>query len=219
MGGTRTGVSHVAAGTGRAAARTDIVGLVLAGGASRRMGRDKAGLRLVGQTLIARAVARLAAQVAAVAIAGDPADPLLAAAGPPVLADPLPGRAGPLAGILAGLEWAAARGAARMQVVPVDAPFLPDDLVARLAAVTDGVAVAHAGGRPHPVVVQLPVALRGDLAAFLAGGGSRAVQAWLDAHAPVAVAFQPANGEADPFLNINTPEDFAAALSRVGGAD
>lgn len=197
-----------------------IAGLVLAGGASRRMGRDKAGLVLAGETLLARAVARLAPQVAAVAVSGDAAEPAIAAAGLPVLADPLPGRPGPLAGMLAGLHWAASLGADRLQVVPVDAPFLPADLVARLAAAADGrIALARSGGRPHPVVALLPVALAGDLAAHLAAGGSRAVAAWLDRHDPVTVDFPPRADGGDPFLNLNTPEDVSAAAILLARRD
>jgi len=195
-----------------------IVGLVLAGGASRRMGRNKAGLPFDGETLLARAITRLAPQVAAVAVSGDPAEPALAAAGVTVLPDPLPDRPGPLAGMLAGLLWAAERGAARLQVVPVDAPFLPDDLVVRLAATAGGgIAVAHSGGRAHPVVVQLPVALAADLAAHLAGGGPRAVARWLDRHDPRPVEFALRADGVDPFLNLNTPEDLDRAADLLAG--
>jgi molybdopterin-guanine dinucleotide biosynthesis protein A len=208
----------------RPTASPAIFGLVLAGGASRRMGADKASLELAGRSLLARAVEALAPQVRAVAVNIDPADPAAAAVRPlPCLADALPGRIGPLAGLLAGLGWAQAAGATRLQVVPVDAPFLPDDLVARLAAAPAGtIAVARSGGRIHPVFALVPVSLGADLAAFLAAGENRAVMAWLDRHEPVAVDFPPrwvAGRAVDPFLNLNTPADLAAAEAILAAAE
>ena len=189
-----------------------ILGVVLAGGASRRMGRDKAGLVVGGRTLLDRAVERLAPQVAAVAISAG--ETPVAMPGLVTFADPLPGRAGPLAGLLAGMRWAAAEGAARVQIAPVDAPFLPLDLVARLAAAGDGVALPRSGGRTHPTFLQAPVALADDLAAFLAADGSRAMHAWLDRHAAAIVDFTAIaapDGPLDPFFNVNTPDEAARA--------
>lgn len=195
-----------------------ILGVVLAGGASRRMGRDKAALLVGGRTLLERAVDRLAPQVAAVAISAG--ETPVAMPGLATLPDPLPGRAGPLAGLLAGMRWAAAEGAARVQLAPVDAPFFPRDLVARLAAAGDGVALPRSGGRTHPTFLQAPVALADDLAAFVAAGGSRAMHAWLDRHAAAVVDFAPvtaADGPVDPFFNLNTPDEAAYAERLAAG--
>ena len=194
-----------------------ILGVVLAGGAARRMGRDKAALLVGGRALLERAVERLAPQVAALAIS---AGETVAMPGLATLPDPLPGRAGPLAGLLAGMRWAAAEGATRVQLAPVDAPFFPRDLVARLAAAGDGVALLRSGGRTHPTFLQAPVALADDLAAFLAAGGSRAMHAWLDRHAAAVVDFAPmaaADGPLDPFFNLNTPDEAAYAERLAAG--
>jgi molybdopterin-guanine dinucleotide biosynthesis protein A len=132
----------------------------------------------------------------------------------PVIADTIPGRPGPLAGILAGMQWAKAEGAGQVATVAVDAPLFPTDLVARLAAGDGGgtVAVARSGGRIHPVFGLFPVGLAGDLAEFIARGESLRVTDWLARHAIVAVDFdEAAAGELDPFLNINTPAELAAA--------
>lgn len=201
-----------------------IFGLVLAGGASRRMGADKALAVLAGRPLLAHAVARLAPQVGRVAIARDPALPMpTETATLPRLADPFPGREGPLAGILAGLEWAAAAGAARLQVVPVDAPFLPADLVARLAAAAPAEVpvIARSGDRLHPVVALLPVALAARLRDHLATGTDRAVLGWIRRTDPAIVDLAPVAicGEAvDPCRNLNTPADLAAAEAMLAGA-
>ncbi len=128
-----------------------IFGLVLAGGQGRRMGgADKALLPFADGTLLDQAVARLGPQVDRLAVSanGDPAR--LSRFGLPVLPDDTP--LGPLSGLLVGLRWAAAEGATHLVTVPVDAPFLPGDLVPRLLLAGDGgPAVAQAGGRLHPV--------------------------------------------------------------------
>jgi molybdopterin-guanine dinucleotide biosynthesis protein A len=215
----------------------DIVGVVLAGGASRRMGTDKRFARLAGRPLISHVAGRLAPQVDALALALDRetalrlADPgarsafLEGADGAPhgfdpaemaLLPDPEGDRQGPLAGLLSGLAWAAGRGASRLVTTPVDTPFLPPDLVPRLAAAAgpDGIAVAQSGGRRHPATALLPSALAGDLASFLAAGPERSVGAWLARHAvrPVEVpSLHLASRDIDPLQNLNTPEDLAAA--------
>jgi len=199
-----------------------IVGVVLAGGASRRMGVDKALVPFAGATLVERAVARLGRQVAAVALARDPGLAVPSAlAGLPCLADPPPGREGPLSGILAGLLWARSLGASRLQVVPVDAPFLPLDLVNRLAQAVpeDVIAVAASQGRMHPVVALIPTRFADDLAESLAVAGGRSVVRWLERGRVATVPFEPAmigGGPVDPFLNLNTPQDLAAAEAALG---
>ena len=195
---------------------TDIPGVILAGGRATRMGGGDKCLRVVaGVRLIDHVTARLAPQVSAMALNanGDPAR--FAGLGLPVLADDVEGFAGPLAGVLAGLDWAAARGAAAIVTVAGDTPFFPRDLVARLAAAAgpSGLALAaspDAAGQVqrHPTFGLWPVGLRGDLRAALAGG-LRKIVAWTDTHRAGMAVF-PAD-PFDPFFNINTPEDVAAA--------
>ena len=192
------------------------LGVVLAGGLARRMGGgDKARLRIGGRTIIERVLARLRPQCAALILNanGDPAR--FADTGLAVIPDSVPDFAGPLAGILAGLDWAAteATDVADIVSVPGDCPFLPDDLVARLSAARTReaapLACARSGEWRHPVVGLWPVALRGDLRQALVAEGMRKIEAWTARHG-VAVADWPA-APVDPFFNINTPEDAAEA--------
>lgn len=195
-------------------------GVILAGGRATRMGgSDKALLRLGGLALLDRVIARLRPQVAALALNanGDPAR--FAGRGLPVLPDSVADRPGPLAGILAALDWAAGQGACRVVTVPADTPFLPPDLTARLLAAADGAAPVLAatpgagqatrsmgGGLVrHPACGLWPTALRGDLRAALAGG-VRKVADWADGHGARVAAF-----EGDAFFNVNTLEDLRAA--------
>lgn len=183
-----------------------IAAIILAGGRARRMGGgDKLLLRVGGRTVLERTRAVLAGLPLALSANGDPAR--FGPSGLPVLADGVPGQPGPLAGLLAGLDWAAALGAARLLSVPGDCPFLPPDLVARLAA-RPGLVLAASGGRLHPVVGLWPVGLRCGLRGALAAGEAR-VAAFAARH-PMQVAEWPA-GPPDPFLNLNRPEDLAMA--------
>lgn len=192
-----------------------IFGVLLAGGQSRRMGGgDKCLLRLGGETILSRIVARVRPQVAELALNanGDPAR--FREFGLPVLPDAIPDFAGPLAGILAGLDWAAERGAAHVASFAGDAPFLPEDLVARLAAAADvkgaEIACAASFGRLHPVFGLWPVGLRAALRRALVEDGLRKVRSWTDRYS-MAVAEFGEEGGVDPFLNVNTPEDLAVA--------
>lgn len=200
-------------------AREAVAGLVLAGGGGRRMGgRDKAFLDLGGEPLVARVVARLAPQVAAVAISSNRPEDVFAFLGLPVLADDGGRRVGPLAGLLAGLAWARDLGFTHLQTVAVDTPGFPADLVARLAVAAgrEGLAVARSAGRVHPVFALVPVRLAADLEAHLRSGGSLRVADWLDRHDPAFVDFE--SGDRDPFFNINTPADLAAQSGGHGPA-
>ena len=198
-----------------------IAGVVLAGGRSSRMGgRDKAFLELGGQPLVARAAERLRPQVAALAISANADPALFAALGLPVLADAMPGYPGPLAGILAALDWAAGQGAGRVVTVAVDTPFFPSDLVARLGQRADRAPVVLAatvdgGGavRPHATFGLWDVARRDDLRTALAHG-TRKVSDWAMAQGAELVVFEA--GEADPFFNVNTPDDLRAARALAG---
>ena len=195
-----------------------IIGLLLAGGQSRRMGGGDKTLRsLGGIPLLDRVIERLRPQVEALVLNanGDPAR--FARYGLPVVADGIPGFAGPLAGVLAGLEWVAAHRPDCRYVASVatDAPFLPRDLVARLAAGREAahadLACAASGDRAHPVFGLWPVRLREDLRYALAEEGIRKVDLWTARHRLATVPFP--DQPVDPFFNANRPEDFAAATA------
>ena len=191
-------------------------GLVLAGGLARRMGGGDKGLIRIGrETILERALARVGPQCAGVVINanGDPAR--FARFGLPVAADDVEGFAGPLAGILAGLDWLAANAPTIgwLASVPGDCPFLPRDLVRRLheARVAAGVplACAKSGDWRHPVVGLWAVDLRTDLRQAVVAEGLRKIEVWTGRHG-VALAEWPAE-PVDPFFNVNTPEDAAQA--------
>ena len=201
-----------------------IVGLLLAGGQSRRMGGGDKCLRpLAGRPLLDHVIERLKPQVAALVLNanGDPAR--FAGFGLPVVADSLPDFAGPLAGILAGLDWAAANRPDCPLIVSAatDAPFLPHDLVARLVdgmrAAGADLACAASHGRAHPVIGLWPVRLRDELRRALVAEDIRKVDAWTGRYrlATVEVPAEPV----DPFFNANRPDDLdrAAALLAAAG--
>ena len=193
-----------------------IAGVILAGGRATRMGGGDKGLRLArGRRLMDHVLERLAPQVGAMAINanGDPAR--LAEFGLPVLADSLPDHPGPLAGVLAGLDWASGIGADGIVTVAADTPFFPRDLAARLVAGAgpSGLCLAASpdeDGRlqRHPTFGLWPVALRDDLRAALTGG-LRKIVLWTDGHGAGTAAF--ASDPFDPFFNVNTPDDLALA--------
>ncbi|HXY90674.1 MAG TPA: molybdenum cofactor guanylyltransferase MobA [Xanthobacteraceae bacterium] len=191
------------------------LGLVLAGGQARRMGGgDKAALVVGGKTILARVLARLDPYCAPIILNanGDPAR--FSCYGLAVVADGIPNFAGPLAGILAGLDWTAkeAPKVEWLASAPGDCPFLPTDLVPRLHAARiaekKSLACARSGEWRHPVVGLWPVALRDDLRRALAGGLHK-IEAWTGRHG-VALAEWP-DRPVDPFFNVNTPEDLAKA--------
>ncbi len=193
-----------------------IFGVILAGGQSRRMGGlDKALLPLAGRPLVGHVLDCLTPQVEQVLVSanGDPAR--FAAWGCKVVADARP--QGPLSGILSGLNEAAFLGATHVVSTPVDTPFLPDDLVPRLLSAArsspGGLALARTADGNHPATALWPVALAPALAAFLANGEAK-VTRFTDAHHAAFADFP------DPraFLNLNTPEDLAAAEALLNGA-
>lgn len=192
------------------------LGLLLAGGLARRMGGGDKPLRLIaGRSILAHVVERLDPQCDGLLINanGDPAR--FAEYGLPVVADSVPDFAGPLAGILAGLDWLAANrpGLAWMVSVAADTPFIPRDLVMRLheARVAAGVplACAASGGWTHPVIGLWPVSLREDLRHALTVDDERKIDRWTARHG-VAAAEWPVT-PVDPFFNANRPEDLAEA--------
>ncbi|QCO55310.1 molybdenum cofactor guanylyltransferase MobA [Pseudorhodobacter turbinis] len=193
--------------------------IILAGGKATRMGGgDKGLLLLAGRPLLSHVIARLAPQCAPIAINanGDPAR--FEAFGLPVLGDPLPDNLGPLAGILAGMDWAATLGAPAVISAAADTPFFPSQLATQLQqnAGPRGLCLAasRAGERTYlqPTFGLWPTALRHDLRHALEGG-LRKVRLWAANHEAGTATF--AALPFDPFFNINTPEDLekAAALT------
>ena len=198
-----------------------VLGVVLAGGRSSRMGGGDKCLRKLGtQTLLGHVLERLRPQVAAVVLNANGDASRFAGHGVPVVADSVPDFAGPLAGILAGMDWARAHGSQADWIVTTaaDAPFLPRDLVMRLRAGRGAarIAVAASRGWRHPTTALWPVDLAGELRQALAAG-ERKIDRFTARYAVSAVDF---DGEAvDPFFNINTPEELAEAERLLGLAD
>jgi len=191
-------------------------GLVLAGGLARRMGGgDKALIRIGNQTILERTLARLTPQVSGAVLNANGDLARFASSGLPVVADSVPDFAGPLAGILAGLDWVAANkpGVEWVVSVPGDCPFLPRDLVAKLHAAREredkALACAHSGDWRHPVVGLWQVALREDLRHAITVEDLRKIEVWTARHG-VALADWPTE-PVDPFFNVNTPEDVEKA--------
>ncbi len=158
------------------------LGVVLAGGLARRMGGgDKARIRVGGRTILERVLDRLRPQCSELILNANADASRFADSGLPVVADSVPDFPGPLAGILAGLDWAANHGPEIEWVVsvPSDCPFLPRDLVARLhqARIEAGseLACAASGERRHPVVALWPAHLREDLRRAVVSDGVRKV--------------------------------------------
>lgn len=192
------------------------LGVILAGGQATRMGGGDKGLRTLGdQSLLSRAIERLEPQVAALALNanGDPArfDHLSL----PVLPDSIPGFVGPLAGVLAGLDWAASEGAETIVTAAADTPFFPCDLVPQLLLASEGMTAPlvlaatpdkKRGRARHPTFGLWPVSLRNDLRAAL-NTGLRKVVLWTDQHKGREALFP----DEAAFFNVNTPEDLIQA--------
>jgi len=192
------------------------LGLVLAGGLARRMGGgDKAFLKIGGQTILQRSLARFQPQCTSIVLNAN-GDPKRFEDYPfPVVADDIPDFAGPLAGILAGLDWTAKNKPEIEWIasVPGDCPFVPRDLVSKLHAAriaeNQKLACAKSGDWRHPVVGVWPVSLRADLRHALMDEGLHKIEVWTRRHG-VAIAEWP-DKPVDPFFNVNTPEDLAKA--------
>ena len=198
-----------------------VAGVVMAGGLSRRMGGGDKGLRLLaGRSILERVIERARPQVGPLVLNanGDPAR--FETFGLPVAADVVEGFAGPLAGILTGLDWVSrnAPDCAWLASFACDAPFLPRDLVRRMldAVSKQGAELTCAAsqGRAHPVFDLWPLALKDDLARFLGEEGGRKVDIWTGRYRLATVDFEAVATDAgplDPFFNANRPEDLAAA--------
>lgn len=194
-----------------------VAGVILAGGLARRMGGgDKGRLEIDGQPMLMRVAARLAPQVRAMALNANGDAARFGDLGLPVLPDSLPDHPGPLAGVLAGMDWAATQGFGAIVTAAADTPFFPHDLVARLrmAAGPKGLALAGSADadgvmRRQPTFGLWPTALREDLRAALTGG-LRKVVMWTQAHQAGMAGW--VSDPYDPFFNVNTPEDLDRAI-------
>jgi len=206
------------------------LGVILAGGQATRMGGGDKGLLPLGAgTLLDQVIARLAPQVAGMALNANGDAVRFGGLGVPVLPDSIDGFAGPLAGVLAGLDWAAEQGADAIVSVAADTPFFPRDLVARLMAASDGqvhplvlAATPRAEGEAtksmsrsglirHPTFGLWPVALRDDLRSALQEG-LRKVVIWTGKHDGREAVF---DDPGEPFFNVNTPEDLVRAQAML----
>jgi len=191
------------------------VGAILAGGLARRMGGGDKPLRLIGgRTVMARIVDRLRPQVTRLAINANDDPSRFGAFHLPVVADSLPDHPGPLAGVLAALDWAAADPAVSWVLsVPGDAPFMPRDLLSGLHAARRDqgttFACAASGGRTHPVIALWPLSIREELRRAVAEEGIRKIDLFTE-RGGCATAEWPAM-PVDPFFNVNTREDLAEA--------
>lgn len=192
------------------------IGLLLAGGQAQRMGGGDKCLRLLGgRPLLTHAIERARPQVDSLVLSANGDPDRFASFGLPVVADSLPNHAGPLAGILAGLDWAAGLRPMPRWVLSIatDTPFFPHDLAVRLLeAVTNrgtDLACAASDGRSHPVFGLWPLVLREELRHALTCEGLRRIDHWTARYRLATVAFPAA--PADPFFNANRPEDLARA--------
>lgn len=199
-----------------------VAGVLLAGGLARRMGGGDKCLRMLGgETILDRIVDRVRPQVDALVLNANGDASRFAATGLPVTADTIDGFAGPLAGVLAGMDWARenAPECPWLVSIPTDAPFLPLDLVAQLqsAVQEDGaeMACASSGGRSHPVVGLWPVDLAGALRRAMVDEDIRKVDVWTGRYRLTTVDFS--TDPYDPFFNANRPADLEAAERLLAG--
>jgi len=197
---TRTGVTMKAP-----------LGVILAGGRATRMGGGDKGLLPLGNgTILSHVIARLEPQVAGLALNANGDAARFAGLGLPVIADSIDGFAGPLSGVLAGLDWAATQGADYIVTAAADTPFFPCDLVPRLLlAAQDAsvdIALARTPDGRHPTFGLWPTALRDDLRTWLQDGGRKVVM-WTDRHGCAQAHFD----NDTSFFNVNTPDDLVKA--------
>lgn len=198
--------------------------VIVAGGLSRRMGADKAMIKLCGTPLAVYIARRLEPQVSNVVLNAPLDHPLAGTL--PLLPDSKPDRPGPLAGVLAGLRACAERADAPTHILttPCDTPFLPHDLVSRLAEHADSgtIVMASCAGRAHPVTALWPLSLADDLDRWLDDPDHRRVFDFVARHPSRTVEFELLDGPSgpvDPFFNINTPEDLALAAALLERGD
>jgi molybdopterin-guanine dinucleotide biosynthesis protein A len=193
-----------------------ICGIILAGGLARRMGGGDKPLKMIaGKPILAHVIERLSPQCAELVLNANGNPARFAQVGLPVIADDVPDFAGPLAGILAGLDWAAAKmpGAHHAISVAADTPFIPRDLVRRLNAARQAqsadIAVAASGGRTHPVIALWPLTLRDALRRALVEEGERKIDRFTARYHVAEVSWP--DMPHDPFFNVNELGDLKAA--------
>lgn len=200
-----------------------VIGVLLAGGQSQRMGGgDKCLRQLGGQPILAHVIDRVRPQARGLILNANGGPARFASFGLTVVPDSIPDFAGPLAGVLAGMDWAAAHAAdcPWIVTVPCDGPFVPRDLVARLMAEREldqaDMACAMSGGQRYPVVGLWPVRLRDELRRAITQEGQHKVDAWTARYRLAVADF--AIGTVDPFFNANKPEDLAKAAQLLSQA-
>ena len=194
-------------------------GVILAGGLARRMGGGDKPLRTIaGKPILDHVIARIAPQCGPLALNANGDPTRFAPWGLPVLADSVDGFVGPLAGVLAGMDWAPADG--WLLSVAADCPFLPRDLVARFVAARGDadIVVARSDEQAHPVIALWRVALRDDLRRALVDEQMRKIDRWTARYRVVHVDW--ASAPVDPFFNANTPDDveLAETLARASNS-
>ena len=194
----------------------EVVGVLLAGGQSRRMGGGDKSLRcLAGRPILEHVLERVSGQVGHLVLNANGDPERFAAYGLPVVEDVVAGQPGPLAGVLTGMFWARANApdARWILTVATDAPFVPMDLVARLGSIIErdnaDLGCASSGGRHHPVIGLWPVALAEALKAAIETDGIRKVDRWTAGYRLAVVDY--ADEPVDPFFNVNRPEDIKEA--------
>ena len=191
------------------------LGVILAGGQATRMGGgDKGLLPLGNRTILSHVIDRLEPQVAGLALNANGDTARFSNLGLPVISDTISGYAGPLSGVLAGLDWAASKGATHIVTAAADTPFFPCDLVPHLMMAAENagaeIALASSPGGRHPTFGLWPVALRDDLRTAL-NDGLRKVVLWTDKHGAGTATFP----DDTAFFNVNTPEDLAQAQAML----
>ena len=192
-------------------------GLILAGGLSRRMGSNKALCPFGERQLLNHVIDKLSPQVSALAL--NATGEWGRAFGLPLVPDTTIGHAGPLAGVLAGLQHFRNQGtgASHMLTAPSDSPFFPDDLASRLMdhlPDENTIVIAASKGQVHPVFALWPLALFEDLEHWLADDDNRRIRSFLARHPTIGGSFPPmesTTSSIDPFFNINTPEELSQA--------
>jgi molybdopterin-guanine dinucleotide biosynthesis protein A len=197
--------------TGVALDASSVVGIILAGGRSSRMGAEKSLLSLGGVPLIEWVTARLRGQVEKVIISANGDAERFRDCAVPIVPDIIPDL-GPVGGLIAGLRWSQSVGARFVLTAACDTPFFPTDLAARLAKAIagnpSGTAVARSNGHDHYTFTLQPVACADELESWLGPPEHRSLHDWLKGRQPVSVSFE---GDPDPFFNINAPMDLVQA--------
>lgn len=198
--------------------------IILAGGRATRMGGGDKPLHMLGdQPMLHHVIARLRPQCGAIALNANGDGTRFAAYRLPVIADSLPDYPGPLAGILAGMDWAAGQNAKAVLTVAGDTPFFPHDLTEKLAASDNGQHPVLAASRDadgnlmqHPIFGLWPTRLRGELREYLMAGHRR-VRDFADQNGARIAIWDAEN--VDPFFNVNAPADLARARQLIEKLD